>query len=287
MPLFLNHTVQTLSPCGKTDAMKVLLHSVSLLLIVPAMDASAQPRGGYGRPAMERRTSLQAEAAPQMPQTPAKVEPQYRFPLTITMTATGYAQGVPREESVNIFYLNPERGWMAMPTGEVVGRSTKRSTPTSSGLLVYDLGSSTMLVLNTRAKSGMAVHLAALASKQAERSRGRNLPVPGDSGCTCSPTGRKKSISGYQTAEYACVGRNGANRHDIWITRDINVDLAPPGSQRSALSGFFHSASRLGGVPLEGYYYVNGALQSSLLVTEINRAAQVLVNTGEYNLNMR
>lgn len=217
------------------------------------------------------------------PQTSvARIEAEYRFPLTISMTTTGYQNGQMRETSVMTFYLNPARGWVATPTAGGEARPMK-SAGTCAGLTVFDLRSNSMLVLNTREKRGMVMHLAALAAKQAEERRMRNLPPAGDNGCLCGRTGKKKIIEGFAAEEYSCKNPGRATRYDMWVTRDIKTDLAPPGS-RQELNGFLHSAGRLGGVPLEGYYYENGDMKSSLLITDVNRAAQFYVNTEEYNL---
>lgn len=263
--------------------MKVLLLSFFAVALIPE-EAVAQP--GYMRQAVRQEPVRVQQGQDVQPQpTAARVEAEYRFPLTISMTTTGYQNGEKRGTSVMTFYLNPARGWVATPSAGGSIKPTKNAS-TCAGLTVFDLRSNAMLLLNTREKRGMVVQLAALAAKQAEERRTRNLPPAGDNGCRCELTGRKKKVEGFATEEYTCKNPARTMRYDMWVTRDIKTDLAPPGS-RLELNGFLHSAGRLGGVPLEGYYYENGDLKSSLLMTDVNRAAQFYVNTEEYNLNRR
>jgi hypothetical protein len=263
--------------------MKVLLLSFSAVVLLPDL-AAGQP--GYireaGRQEVASRYHMVQETQAQSAQA-TRIEAEYRFPLTLSMTATGYQNGQKREENVVVFYLNPARGWVAMPSASEMKNARGNSC---AGLMVYDITSSTMLMLNTRAKTGSAMHMAGFAAKQAEVRRNLNLPTPGDNGCTCSKTGRKKVIEGFRAEEYSCTDRSRANRHDMWVTRELKTDLAPPGS-RSPLNGFLHSAGRLGGIPLEAYYYEGGNLKSSLMITDVNRSAQFFVNTEEYRLNLR
>ena len=261
--------------------MKVSLLSLFAVTLLPEPMA-AQP--GYVRQAARQETPRVHYVQEVQHPHGGRIEAEYRFPLTLSMTTTGYQNGQKRENSVMTFYINSARGWVATPaSGE--SKSTKGGAP-CAGLTVYDLKSNLMLVLNTREKRGLAMHLAAFAAKQAEERRLRNLPPAGDNGCLCARTGRKKSIEGFHVEEYSCKNPGRATRYDMWVTRDLKTDLAPPGS-RLELNGFLHSAGRLGGVPLEGYYYENGDLKSSLLMTDVNRTTQFFVNTTEYKLNQQ
>lgn len=221
------------------------------------------------------------EAQPQSSAT--RVEVEYRFPLTMSMVTTGYQNGQKLENNVVVFYLNPARQWLAMPRSN--DGKTKAGTP-CTGLQVFDLRSGTLLVVNTREKRGIVMHLPSLATKQAEERRVRNLPPAGDNGCFCALTGKKKTIEGFSAVEYSCKNPTRDTRFDMWVTRELKIDLAPPGS-RLELNGFLQSAGRLGGIPLEGYYFENGEMKSSMQVTDVNRSAQFFVNTEQYKLSQR
>jgi hypothetical protein len=260
--------------------MKVSLLSLFAVSLLPEPMA-AQP--GYIRQAARQEPARVQYVQDVQHSQNARVEAEYRFPLTLSMTTTGYQNGQKRENSVMVFYINSARGWVATPASS---ESKTKSGAPCAGLTVYDLKSNTMLVLNTREKRGLAMHLAAFAAKQAEERRMRNLPPAGDNGCLCARTGKKKVIEGFHAEEYSCKNPSRATRYDMWVTRDLKTDLAPPGS-RLELNGFLHSAGRLGGVPLEGYYYENGDMKSSLLITDVNRATQFFVNTAEYKLNQQ
>jgi hypothetical protein len=123
-----------------------------------------------------------------------------------------------------------------------------------------------------------------VAATTAQRRRELNLPPPGENGCRCDRTGKKKIIEGFRTEQYACTNPARNTRFDMWVTRDLKVDLAAPGA-RTELNGFMHRAAGVGGVTLEVYYYVNGDMMSSLTLSGVNRAAQFSVNTAEYKLN--
>lgn len=260
--------------------MKVSLLSLLAVALVPEA-AVAQP--GYMRQAVRVEPVRMQQLQEVQPQSATRVEGEYRFPLAMSMSMTGYQNGQKHENNVVVFYLNPARQWIAMPRSN--DGKTKAGTP-CAGLQVFDLRTRTMLIMNTREKRGMVMQLAALAAKHAEDRRVRNLPATGDNGCFCALTGKKKTIEGFTAVEYTCKNPTRDTHYDMWVTRELKIDLAPPGS-RLELNGFLQSAGRLGGIPLEGYYYENGDMKSSLHVTNVNRNAQFLVNTAEYDLNTR
>jgi hypothetical protein len=259
--------------------MKVSLLTVIVVGVLPG-DLLAQ-QSGYLQHTTRVHHTQQAESVPAPQGAGARIEPEYRFPIAISITASGYQNGQKRENSVVTYYINPAEGWVATAS-TCDQRASKAGS--CAGMAIYDLKASTMLVVNTREKRGVSTSMPTVAATSAQRRRELNLPPPGENGCHCDKTGKKKVIEGFRTEQYSCTNPGRNTRFDMWVTRDLKTDLAAPGSQ-TELSGFMHRAARLGGVPLEGYYYVNGDMMSSLMLTGVNRAAHFSVNTSEYKLN--
>lgn len=264
--------------------MKVSLLTVFVVAALPESVLAQQP--GYLRQATQTTRIQQVQRAEMAQQTETsqagtRIEPEYRFNIAISITATGYQNGQKRENSVVTYYFNPDHGWVATPApcdqrvSKVAG---------CAGLEIYDIKGATMLLVNTREKKGVSMYMPTVAATDAQRRKQLNLPPPGENGCRCDKTGKKKKIEGFLTEQYACTNSTRSTRFEMWVTKDLGADLAAPGA-RTELSGFMHRAARVGGVPLEGYYYRNGDLISSLMLTGVNRAAQVSVNTTEYKLN--
>ena len=262
--------------------MKVSLLTVIVVGVLPSQ-VVAQP--GYLRTGTQPTRvyqAQQAETAHTRPAPGARIEPEYRFPISISITATGFHNGEKRERNVLTYYVNPSHGWVATASG-CEERSLKAGDCAGQHILhIYDKDAATMLVVNMRAKRGISMSMPVVAATTAERRRQEKLPPPGENGCRCDKTGKRKTIDGFRTEEWACVSPSRDTRFVMWVTSEL-PDFAAPGTG-TELSGFMHRAARVGGVPLEGYYYLNGDLKSSLKLTGVNRAAQFSVNTAEYRL---
>ena len=266
----------------RPDDMKVSLLTVFVVVALPEYLLAQQP--GYMRQTTQTtRTQQVQQVAPTLGQQLccARVEPEYRFNIAISITATGYQNGQKSENSVVTYYINPAQGWVA--TSSNCEQKVAKAGG-CAGLEIYDMKAATMLVVNMREKRGVSMSMPNVAATTAQRRRDLKLPPPGENGCRCEATGKKKIIEGFRAEQYSCDNASRTTRFEMWVTRDLKTDLAAPGA-RTELSGFMHRAARLGGVPLEGQYFVNGTLMSSLMLTGVNRAAQLSVNTSEYRLN--
>ncbi len=246
--------------------------SASFLVLFTTKSALAQP-GGYVREAGQHNGTRQVYYAPQSTGT-VPMQGEYRFPLQLTIRGVGYNNGTVVDQTQAVFHINPAKGWMA--TESAVGQS----------LMLYDMSGSALLMLNMKSRTGMAMHLAAVAAQQAEERRLRNLGAPGDNQCSCKATGGKKIIQGFHTEEFICTNATKGTRHQMWVTRELKTDLAPPGC-KSSLNGFFYSAGRLGGVPLEANYYEASILRTSMQVTAVDRNSTFLIRTGEFKFSPR
>lgn len=269
---FYTHPHRSVAELGGPTSMTGHVLSASFLVFFATKFAAAQPTG-YVYETKQHEGTRGAQFT-QQPTGPVPMQGEYRFPLQLAIRSVGYNNGTAVDETRFVFHINPVKGWMASESSG------------GQGLMLYDLTGSALLMLNMKARTGMAMHLGAVASQQAESRRQRSLGAPGDNHCSCNKTGRKKLIQGFQTEEYICINGARRTRHEMWVTKELKTDLAPPGSQCS-LNGFFYSAGRLGGVPLEGSYYESSILRTTMQLTGVDRTSPFLIRTGEFRFSPR
>jgi hypothetical protein len=117
-----------------------------------------------------------------------------------------------------------------------------------------------------------------------QREKGERPAPKTKSSVNCKRTGKTKTIQGYLCEEYICTDEERNTRSEVWVTNKIPVNIAQSGA-RGPMAPYWGSTSSLGGMMMEGHFYKNDQLESSIEVTNIDPKANMKVNTTEYKMN--
>ena len=210
----------------------------------------------------------------------AKVEPEYRFPVMIQMHLTTYNKGSKKDESDLTYYINTTANRFAMRAA-----SDNRRKGGDEMLMIYDYKANSMVMLNEKEKTGMAMNLNAFMSGEAAREK-KEQQGAGKGNTDCKKTGKSRTIQGYLCWEYLCVDKERETRSEVWIAEKVPFDLSQT-TGRSPMAGYFNSAKGLGGMMMEGNFYKGGNLEMKMEVQRVSNSENLLVKTDDYTFPMR
>lgn len=214
----------------------------------------------------------------------AKYEETYTFPLSMTMHITTYDKSGDRKNESDVhYYINAAKNCFASDVGEDERRKKKKS---DEMLMLYDYKANVMLMLNVTDKTGTAININAFMSKEniEKREQGTQTAGTRKTSVSCKRTGKTKTIQGYTCEEYICTDEEHNTRSEVWVTNKISMNLAKGGA-RGPMAAYWGSTSSLGGMMMEGHFYKNDKLESSMEVTQLDPHANMKVNTTEYKMN--
>jgi len=264
--------------------MKQCLYLLSFILLPVA----AMAQSGYVHDAMERKygdpNAQKGNDWFNNHLLNAKYDPEYIFPLAMTMHMTSYEKnGEKKNESDIQYFINAAKNCFATNAG---GDERKKKKKNDEMLMVYDYKANTMLMLNVTDKTGMAININAFMSKEniEKREKGEHPASKTKSSMSCKRTGKTKTIQGYPCEAYICTDEERNTRSEVWITTKISINIAQSGA-RGPMAAYWGSTSSLGGMMMEGHFYKNDVLESSMEVTNINPHADVKVKTTDYKMN--
>lgn len=207
----------------------------------------------------------------------AKVDPEYMFPLSLNMQITSYKKGQKKDVSNMKYFINLSNANLATSMAD-----DKKS---DEMLMVYAVKSNTMLMLDVKKKTGMAININAFMSGDAIAKREERMEkgeVKGDN--NCRKTGKTKTIQGYLCEEYICEDKEDNRRTEMYISPKIPVNIAQANS-RGPMAGYFRNVRGMNGMLMEANFYKNNVIESSMLVTEINESANMKVVMADYKMN--
>ncbi|MBL7719469.1 MAG: DUF4412 domain-containing protein [Flavipsychrobacter sp.] len=209
-----------------------------------------------------------------------KTEPEYIFTTSVTMQVTDYKKGKKGEPTEMQYFLNPSKTYFG---SSVIDKKKSKEEM----FVIYELVNNYMLMLNVKEKTGMAISMNAFMSGKAIEERNKKLnsgdPKSSDN-INCKKTGKTKSILGYSCEEYICTDEDKHTRSEFWITTKLPVDVSRAYLQ-SPYAMYFRNSGKMGGMMMEGNFYKNDELQSTMLVTDVNTSANRKEVMKEYKLN--
>jgi hypothetical protein len=210
-----------------------------------------------------------------------KIEPEYKFPVSMNMHNTSYTKGGKKEEMDMRYYLNTADNKIGV-------KMTGQRKNSEEMLIIYDTKANAMIMLNEAKKTGMAMSMNAFMSGEAikKREEGGASPEGGKTTTSCKKTGKTRTIQGYSCEEYVCVDEEKKTRSEIWVTNKISADLSIA-SMRSPMAGYFGRTQGVGGMMMEASFYKEDKLEMTMQVTEINTSADIVIKTGDYKFAMR
>lgn len=214
----------------------------------------------------------------------AKYDEAYVFPLSLTMHITSYEEnGGKKNESDIRYFINSAKNCFATNVGEDERRKKKKN---DEMLIIYDYKANTMLMLNMTEKTGMAININAFMSGEniEKREKGGHPAAKTKSSMSCKRTGKTKTIQGYPCEEYICTDEDRNTRSEVWITTKIPMNIAQSGA-RGPMAAYWGSTSSLGGMMMEGHFYKDNQLESSIEVTDINPHADMKIKTTDFKMN--
>lgn len=207
----------------------------------------------------------------------AKTESSYDFPIFMNMHITSYRKGK-SEETDMAYYINTAKSNFATTSmGDKKGKDM---------LMIYDMKNNSMLMLNTKDKTGMAININAVMSGEQIKQREQGTNGKKDANISCKKIGKTKTIQGYACEQYICRDEDRNTRSEIWITDKVPVNIAKSGS-KGPMAAYFGSVQGVGGMMMEGEFYKNDNLEAKMEVTKIDPKANKNVNMSDYKMGMK
>ena len=205
------------------------------------------------------------------------VEDEYQFATSVKMHITNYRNGSVKNESDIQYYFNSG--------GTIAGfknmdQNKKRQ---DEQFIIYDYVKNAMIMLNEKDKTGMAMNINAFRSKESIEKRNEELKSgkTRESNTSCKATGKTKTILGYNCAEYICYDLDTDTKSEVWIASKISFHTKDMDA-RNPLAAYYRNSAH-GGMILQGKFYKEEELTSSIDVTELNTNANYVKKTTDYN----
>lgn len=202
-------------------------------------------------------------------------EPEYRFPLSVTLSGVQYYRNGFKQSNEMRYYINPTRSWMATCAGE---NDPAAGTARADAMAVYDFDNNTVLLIAPSRKSALAMELNGASCIQNPLAA---TPKFAEENWKCHKTGKKKIILTLRCEECICVDAPRKVSSTMWVTFELNTNMAPAGL-RSPFAPQLRAAQKTGGVLVEGNFYENGELKSYISMKELNRNANFTLSLDEY-----
>ena len=207
----------------------------------------------------------------------AKTESQYTFTTAMNMHITSYKHGDKKDENDIKYYINPSSETFGMKPSDKKGRSNM--------IMVYDMKNHSMVMLDHDKMTGMAINMNAFMSKEMQERRDHpETAAAGKTSTDCKKTGRTQTIQGYTCEEFECKDDERKTRSEIWIAHSLHINLAQSGA-RGPYAAYFKSTEGMGGMMMLAKFYKEDELESTMEITQLDPAANIMVKTSDYKLN--
>lgn len=211
----------------------------------------------------------------------AETEEQYVFPISMNMHITEYDNGKTKESDIR-YFLNNKMQYFGFNGADYGDRKKRKG---QDMFLVYDFNNNAMITINEEEKTTMAININAFMSKEAQDKMHGNAPTNEESDVQCKKSGKTKNIQGYSCEEYVCIDQDRNRRSEIWITKDIPINIANTGS-KGPWAMYFRNASGLTGMMMEGNFYKNEHQEAKMEVTELNEQENKTIIMANYESAM-
>jgi hypothetical protein len=255
---------------------RVLITSATLLSF---MTCVAQPGSGYAHDAVRDKYEKDNAGYKQKGMDwmanamNGKTEDVYSFNTSVKMHVTTYKDGEMKDENDIQYYLSNSDKYFGMN-----GMQGRRGNGEDM-FIIYDNKNNSMVMLNDKEKSGMAMNVNSFMSKDAQQHMGEGGEKPN---IKCNKTGKTKTIQGHSCFEYVCIDADRNTKSEFWIATDIAIDISK--SLRRGMFAGFSSAEGAGGLMMEASHYKSDVLQSKMEVTEINKSANLTKTIADYKM---
>lgn len=208
-----------------------------------------------------------------------KTEDSYKFPLYLKMHLVEYKNCKKKDETDIQYYIDGSN--MNFALGGISNNKGRNSSEDMT--IVYDSKNTTMIMLNEGEKTAMAINYGAfmnmgMQNKATKKYQDEMKDI------SCKKTGKSKTIQGYNCAQYQCVDNDEEGKYaDVWITDGITIDI-----DKASGFGLWNMAlmnnAKIGGMMLEGKFYENNQMTSSIEITELDKNANHNILMSNYQM---
>lgn len=226
----------------------------------------------YGEPGKDKLDGWMANVAN------AKTEAAYDFPLYISMHITSYKNDDKKESDIQ-YYINGAQNTVGFKATDDNNKKRKDEM-----FMIYDHKNHSMVMLNEKEKSAMAMNLNAFMSGDAIKRRDEGKGEAPKNDMKCNKTGKSKTILGYKCEEYVCIDEDRNRKSEIWVTTRLKTSGLSQASASNPWAAYFGNAEKMGGMMMEGNFYKNEHIESSIVVTEINEKSDKSVKMSDYTM---
>lgn len=207
-----------------------------------------------------------------------KTEDSYTFPLYLNMHFVEYKNGKKKDESDIKYYVDASSGNFAF-----IGVDNGKKNSGEDMTMIYDSKNTSMIMVNDAEKTAIAINFGMLMNSGMVQRKAQKKYEDEMQDISCKKTGKSKAIQGYSCIQYQCVDKDEDSKADVWVTDGIPVDVKKA-SNFGLWNMYFLNSSGIGGMMMEGKFYEDGQLSSSLEITELNKKADHTVNMSDYQM---
>lgn len=205
--------------------------------------------------------------------TDAETRSEYNFPLMSDMLITSYKNGKEKDKMNIRYYINEVEHMFAFE-GNEKGKEM---------MMIYDVDNSAMVMIHEEQNSYMAMNVDAFKKSGMMAGMDKNNNgMDRSKDIKCSKSGKTKTIKGYSCHQLVCVDENEDSKAEIWITKDIPVDISEA-AKGTPWAMYFYGLDGMNGMAMEGSYYDNGKLEGKMEVVKVDANANHTIDLSKYN----
>ena len=221
----------------------------------------------YGEPGMEKMNEWLAGMS-------GKVEPEYNFPMSVDMTMVNYRKKEPQKPMQMTIYVNNDKGLFGTKMNDDKGKNQM--------IMVVDQENNNIVMLNEKEKTAMAINTKTFMATNNYSHTTKEKAGSVD----CKKTGKTKTIEGYNCEEYVCTNSERNGRYEIYVTDKVKFDFTNNDGRNNPFADYFKQAAGLGGMMMEGKFYEKDELQATVIVNNVNTAANYTISTTGYKTGL-
>lgn len=201
----------------------------------------------------------------------AVTRPAYSFPLSVTMRVTDYNKGVKKDATDMLYHINAAEQAFAVDGGNSKGSNKDM-------FVVYDMKNNSMIMLDEKKKSYMAMNMNAFMSAEMQANRGKHT----ENKTKCNKTGKTQSIKGYPCQEYVCIDPDKPDtKMEVWITNKIPMQFSAA-AKGQPWAGYYAGMGDMSGMMMDGKMYKNNELDGTMEVLELDEKSTKSVTLSYY-----
>lgn len=203
----------------------------------------------------------------------AETRSVYQFPMSMNMHIVSYKNSSKKDEMDIKYYANT--------SDEILAFESKDKGGKGEATIVYDPQKSTMVIVNDKEKSYMAMSIKSFEKMDMQKMMQQHGAGNEKHDIKCSKSGKTKTIQGYDCEQTVCVDKEDGSKAEVWVTDKLPINITKS-AKNTPWGMYFNGLEGMNGMMMQGDFYKNDKLEASMNVTEINTKANHSVQLSKY-----